>query len=79
MVSHYGDTVNVKADAKKVFDILDRQGGRFLIDCFADYSAEKIQKYKIDSDGTKNLVRSLVSDLKEALLERVYFEGDLYE
>lgn len=71
MVSKYGDIENVKADAKTVNEILDRQGSSFLLDLVAEHSGRCAIKFSMSQHERETLVKSLVDELKESLLERL--------
>lgn len=71
MISHYGDTENVAADAKQVMDTINRQGTSFLVDVLAEYIGEFALKFKLSDEERTRLANSLSKELQEAVLERV--------
>jgi hypothetical protein len=71
MISHYGDTENVKTDAKQALDIINRQGTSFLMDCLAEHIGNVAIKYKLSDEERVRLANSLSKELQEAVLERV--------
>lgn len=70
ITTKYGDVENVKSDVKTLNEILGRQGTSLLIDVIASYVGEKVIRYKINHIETTRLVKSLVAELNESLLER---------
>ena len=71
IVNNYGDTDNVKKDTRVLNDILSRQGTSLLIDVIAETTGETCNKFKLNSLDRRQLVNTLVDELREALLERV--------
>lgn len=71
IVSKYGDTENVKQDAKTIKEIFDRQGFSLFFDALADKVGTTCVEYKIPSDESEKLVKNLVAEFKSALNERI--------
>lgn len=67
----YGDRENIKKDSATLFEIIDRQGFQFIIDVLSERSATYCAKFKFNDNDRKNIVDSLLKDLKEALNERI--------
>jgi len=70
IVTKYGDLDNVKRDVQALKDIQSRQGSSLLIDSLAEYAASALFKFKSNEEERMRLVDSLVSELRNALLER---------
>lgn len=68
--SSYGDYDNVTKDVKTLNDILGRQGNKLLLDVIAEHVGNCVNNFKLNEEETKRLRDSLLSDLKEAILER---------
>jgi hypothetical protein len=66
----YGDVDSVKKDVEMLNDILSRQGSELLIDVIAENVGKTALKYKLNNAETKRILDSLVTDLKDAILER---------
>lgn len=71
IINKYGDTANVKADTKTLFEILDRQGSALIIDALAEYTATTANKYKFHSSDRCMTLLALVDGLEAALKERL--------
>jgi hypothetical protein len=71
IVNKYGDMANVKADAKILHDILNRQGSELLIDVIAEHTATTANKFKFHSSDRVMTMIALVDSLEEALKERL--------
>lgn len=71
ITSKYGDIDRVKNDAKTIQEILNRQGFSLLIDCIASRCGEKSIEWNLNEKDISNLIKSLVSELKESLQERL--------
>ena len=67
----YGDYDNVTKDVKTLNEILNRQGNNLLIDVIAEHAGNAAIKFKFSETEKTRLIDSLVSDLKESLLERI--------
>ena len=67
----YGDEENVKTDAKTLNEILNRQGSSFLLDMVAEHSGRVAIKFSMSQHERERLVKSLVDELRESLLERL--------
>jgi len=70
IVTKYGDLDNVKRDVQTLNEIQSRQGSSLLIDSLAESAAGALFKFKSNEEERMRLVDSLVSELKNALLER---------
>lgn len=68
IINKYGDTDNVKKDAKVLKDIFDRQGVTFLLDSIA----ERIGVYCLhyNTEQKREVINNVVNELKSALDER---------
>lgn len=71
ITTKYGDIDNVKADVKALNDIISRQGTSLLIDTISNSVGDTVNKYKLESTEAQRIVKALVTELKESLLERV--------
>jgi hypothetical protein len=71
MSDRYGDNENADKDSVTVYEILDRQGYTFSIDVLAEHAGRCATKYNVTSEGRASVMRSLLDDLREALLERL--------
>lgn len=71
ITTKYGDIDNVKADVKALNDIISRQGTSLLIDTISNSVGDTVNKYKLESAEAQRIVKALVTELKESLLERV--------
>lgn len=71
IINKYGDMPNVKADSKVLFEILSRQGSTLLIDVIAEYTGDTANKFKFHSSDRAMTRLALVSELDEALKERL--------
>lgn len=71
ITTKYGDIDNVKADVKALNDIISRQGTSLLIDTISNSVGDKVNKYKLESTEAQRIVKALVTELNESLLERV--------
>lgn len=71
ILSKYGDTDNVKADAKVLQEIISRQGTSLLIDAIAEHVRTVANKFKFHSSDTAMTMISLVDELEEAIKERI--------
>jgi hypothetical protein len=71
IVSKYGDTANVKADAQTLWEIIDRQGTALLIDAIAEYTGTAANKFNMSETDRLALIKSLQGELAEALSERL--------
>lgn len=70
ITTKYGDIDNVKADVKALNDIISRQGTSLLIDVISNSVGETVIKFKLDSTEAQRIVKALVTELNESLLER---------
>ena len=50
---------------------MSRQGSSILIDCIAEYAGTTANKFKLSIDGRKSLLKNLISELQNALDERL--------
>lgn len=71
ITTKYGDIDNVKADVKALNDIISRQGTSLLIDTISNSVGDSVIKYKLESAEAQRILKALVTELKESLLERV--------
>lgn len=71
IVTKYGDVAKVKADSKTLSEIQSRQGSSLLIDSIAEHVGNVVNKFNLNSEDSKRLMESLVSELKESILERI--------
>ena len=71
ITTKYGDIDNVKADVKALNDIISRQGTSLLIDVISNSVGDSVIKYKLESTEAQRIVKALVTELNESLLERV--------
>ena len=71
ITTKYGDIDNVKADVKALNDIISRQGTSLLIDVISNSVGDIVIKYKLESTEAQRIVKALVTELNESLLERV--------
>jgi len=71
ITTKYGDIANVKADVKALNDIISRQGTSLLIDVISNSVGDSVIKFKLDSTEAQRIVKALVTELNEALLERI--------
>ena len=71
----YGDNENVMSDVNTINPIIHRQGTKFLIHVLAEYVAKMPVRigdsFEYSEEDTQNLIKSLVSELKESLNERL--------
>jgi hypothetical protein len=70
IVSKYGDVDRVKSDVETLNEILGRQGSSLLIDVIAESVGATSNRFKLSDSERQRLVESLVTELKESLLER---------
>lgn len=66
----YGDYDNVTKDVKTLNDIIDRQGASLLIDVLAEKVGNTAIKHKLTSDEIVTVMQSMLTELKESILER---------
>lgn len=71
IVINYGDIHNVKNDSKIIFNIINRQGTKLLIDCISEYSGNTANKFHLNNEDRKNLIENLTNELINALNERL--------
>lgn len=71
ITTKYGDIDNVKADVKALNDIISRQGTSLLIDVISNSVGDTVIKYKLESTEAQRIVKALVTELNESLLERI--------
>lgn len=71
IVNKYGDRDKVPDDCRVLFDILNRQGSSLLVDCLAEYSAARANKFELSPTERWTLRTSLLNALKSALAERL--------
>lgn len=71
IINKYGDRDKVPTDCKALYDIINRQGASLLIDCIAESNGSTANKFKLSESERKLLVEKLVSELKDALQERL--------
>ena len=71
ITTKYGDINNVKADVKALNDIISRQGTSLLIDTISNSVGDAVNKYKLESTEAQRIVKALVTELNESLLERI--------
>lgn len=71
ITTKYGDIDNVKADVKALNDIISRQGTSLLIDTISNSVGYTVIKYKLESTEAQRIVKALVTELNESLLERI--------
>lgn len=71
ITTKYGDVDNVKADVKALNDIISRQGTSLLIDVISNSVGDTVNKYKLESTEAQRIVKALVTELNESLLERI--------
>lgn len=71
ITTKYGDIDNVKADVKALNDIISRQGTSLLIDTISNSVGDAVNKYKLESTEAQRIVKALVTELNESLLERI--------
>lgn len=71
IINKYGDTNNVKADLKTLHDIIARQGQTLLIDVIAETCGDAANKFKMSATERATLTQKTLSDLSEALNERL--------
>ncbi len=71
ILKKYGDSEKVPQDVKTIFEIHDRQGSAILIDCVAEKAGSSANKYKLDENDRDMLIKTLVSELENALKERL--------
>jgi wobble nucleotide-excising tRNase len=71
MSCKYGYEEKVKDDVKKLNEILSRQGSSLLLDAIAEHAGTTANVFKMPDHERETLTKSLVNELKEALLERV--------
>lgn len=71
ITSRYGDLDRVKADARTITDIMNRQGTTFVVDSLAEYLAQGVNDLKLSEENRGNVVKSVMNELREALLERI--------
>lgn len=66
----YGNPASVNTDVKALNDIISRQGNQLLIDVMAEQIGEAVLRYGLSESHVKRIIDSLVTDLKDAILER---------
>lgn len=71
IINKYGDRDKVPIDCKTLYDIINRQGTSLLIDCIAEASGSTANNFKLSESERKLLIEKLVSELKDALQERI--------
>lgn len=71
IITKYGDTLNAPTDCRTIYKILGRQGVSLLIDCIAEDSGTKANKFKLSASEREALINSLANELNEALKERL--------
>ena len=67
----YGDYDNVIKDAKKLIDILNRQGSYIFLEVLADQLAQTSYDYPLTQDERNTYHKSICNDLKTLILERI--------
>lgn len=67
----YGDIENVKNDVIKLNDIIDRQGTSLLLGVIAEKCGISVNKFKMNEEERKILLKSIMDELREAILERI--------
>jgi hypothetical protein len=70
IVSKYGDTDNVKADARTLADIINRQGTSLLLDAIAEHVGTSAIRFGLTSTAVDTVINSLVTELTSAIKER---------
>lgn len=70
IVTKYGDLDNVRSDVKTLNEILDRQGTSLLIDVIAEHCGDTVNKFKLSDTESKRVLDTLVTELRDAILER---------
>jgi len=71
LLKKYGDLERVNEDIKTLKDILQRQGTSLLIDCISEMSGRVVNEFKLNKQERETLIRSLVNELRESMLERI--------
>ncbi len=71
IINKYGDSANVKADAKVLAGIINRQGTQLLIDAIAEHTGTVANKFKFAPSDRAMTMIALVDSLEEALKERL--------
>ena len=71
IINKYGDRDNVPRDCKTLFDIIGRQGNSLLIDCIAETCGTTANQFKLSDSDRKNVIKKMLSELEEALKERL--------
>jgi hypothetical protein len=71
IIFKYGDTDNVKRDAKTLREIIARQGTSLLIDVMAENCGETAIKFNFTDSDIHNLIKSMTDEMHEALSERL--------
>lgn len=70
-MNQYGDIQNVKKDAETINVIIDRQGTTFLLHLIAEHCGNTTLKFKLNDQDSKNVMNSILTELKESILERI--------
>ncbi len=71
IIKKYGDSENVPRDVQTIFEIYNRQGASIFIDYLAEKVGSTAAKFKLSERERENIITSLVSELREALSERL--------
>ena len=71
IINNYGDMEKVSQDCKAIFEIMSRQGSSLLINCIAESVGITANKFKLSVDDRDALLKNLISELQNALNERL--------
>lgn len=70
IIAKYGDIPALQADLKTLQDIAHRQGTSLLIDSLAEFVGKAALRFKLSESDCARIRESLLTELREALLER---------
>lgn len=66
----YGYPEKVNSDAIQIMKILNRQGSILVLHCLAESVDKTRKKFSLSKSDIENITNSLLSELRESILER---------